>query len=212
MSECGLNWLLLVHRLMSKPLIKASFTKCQPESNSPSCLRPPRLRPDAADSSLCATSAQHSPLSVLSVVVFIVYMWTFVITFYYCLGNQIKPFLLLQAEVKTRLEEVVATCLKSNRWQIMLKLVPQCVVQLVTVLFGNDHSLNYCCLDYQAFYSYIAHMQLTVIRVANLPLKISKLFQNKLISDKSSFIIIICWRSSILLFVVEMPTVSAAAT
>ena len=65
--EANLNvrvWLepaVLVHRRMSKPLIKASFTKCQPESNGLSCLWPPRLRPDAADSSLWSTSAQHRP-------------------------------------------------------------------------------------------------------------------------------------------------------
>lgn len=101
MSECGLNWLFLVHRFMSKPLIKASFTKCQPESLSR--LWPPRLRPDAADSSFWSASAHHIPLSGLSLPVVVKHLCTHVSI---CISPlAIKSFRLLRAEA-----EATPTC------------------------------------------------------------------------------------------------------
>lgn len=105
--EANLNvrvWLELavfVHRFMSKPLIKASFTKCQPESLSR--LWPPRLRPDAADSSFWSASAHHIPLSGLSLPVVVKHLRTHVSI---CISPlAIKSFRLLRAEV-----EATPTC------------------------------------------------------------------------------------------------------
>lgn len=135
MSECGLNWLFLVHRVVYKHLIKASFTECQPESNGLCCLWPPRLRPDAADTSLCSTSAQHGP-SVCSISSCCSWRLLKICTL------PVWSYFILHAEVKTRCEWLKGWNLFGFKVQLPeynANGSASCVAPIAALLIRTDH-------------------------------------------------------------------------